>query len=231
MTRHNVDYKKIRTDIINGKKRCIYMKPKGKREYVKSGGEFVLLSAYIKTLQKKNKKKGGAGYIDKDGKYIDRETIPATVLKNFRNIKATSKSFMRGLMGKGLEELVPDSTKVNSRVRDGFRAYNENLFAYSKFIDTERRQEARVKAHKLGSKIRKTFLGNNDNSEEHAPQQFTVAQRSYATGRRAHVNRPEVRAELVFLDSSQGRPTIHSTYPPRRPTAPSRYPPDGIGFA
>jgi hypothetical protein len=59
MTRHNVDYKKIRTDIINGKKRCIYMKPKGKREYVKSGGEFVSLSAYIKTLQKKNKKKGG----------------------------------------------------------------------------------------------------------------------------------------------------------------------------
>jgi hypothetical protein len=56
---HKVDYKKIRTDIINGKKRCIYMKPKGKREYVKSGGEFVSLSAYIKTLQKKNKKKGG----------------------------------------------------------------------------------------------------------------------------------------------------------------------------
>jgi hypothetical protein len=54
-----MDYKKIRTDIINGKKRCIYMKPKGKREYVKSGGEFVSLSAYIKTLQKKNKKKGG----------------------------------------------------------------------------------------------------------------------------------------------------------------------------
>jgi hypothetical protein len=56
---NKVDYKKIRTDIINGKKRCIYMKPKGKREYVKSGGEFISLSAYIKTLQKKNKKKGG----------------------------------------------------------------------------------------------------------------------------------------------------------------------------
>jgi hypothetical protein len=64
---HKVDYKKIRTDIINGKKRCIYMKPKGKREYVKSGGEFVSLSAYIKTLQKKNKKKGGGdgeGYVE-----------------------------------------------------------------------------------------------------------------------------------------------------------------------
>ena len=59
---NKVDYKKIRTDIINGKKRCIYMKPKGKREYVKSGGEFVSLSAYIKTLQKKNKKKGGGPF-------------------------------------------------------------------------------------------------------------------------------------------------------------------------
>ena len=54
-----VNYKKIRTDIINGKKRCIYMKPKGKREYVKSKGEFVLLSVYIKKMQKKMKIKGG----------------------------------------------------------------------------------------------------------------------------------------------------------------------------
>jgi hypothetical protein len=53
------NYKKIRTDIINGKKRCIYMKPKGKREYVKSKGEFVLLSVYIKKMQKKMKIKGG----------------------------------------------------------------------------------------------------------------------------------------------------------------------------
>jgi len=53
------DYKKIRIDIINGKKRCIYIKPKGKREYVKSKGEFVLLSVYIKKMQKKIKIKGG----------------------------------------------------------------------------------------------------------------------------------------------------------------------------
>ena len=56
-----VNYKKIRTDIINGKKRCIYIKLKGKREYVKSKGEFVLLSVYIKKLQKKYKNKGGEG--------------------------------------------------------------------------------------------------------------------------------------------------------------------------
>ena len=54
-----VDYKKIRTDIINGKKKYIYMKPTGKREYVKSKGELVLLSVYIKTLQKKMKINGG----------------------------------------------------------------------------------------------------------------------------------------------------------------------------
>jgi hypothetical protein len=47
-----VNYKKIRTDIINGKKKCIYMKPKGTREYVKSKGEYVLLSVYAKRVAK-----------------------------------------------------------------------------------------------------------------------------------------------------------------------------------
>ena len=54
-----VNYKKIRTILVYGKKKCIYMKPKGKREYVKSKGEFVLLSVYIKKMQKKMKIKGG----------------------------------------------------------------------------------------------------------------------------------------------------------------------------
>ena len=61
MTNKIINYKKIRTDIINGKKRCIYIKLKGKREYVKSKGEFVLLSVYIKKMQKKYKNKGGEG--------------------------------------------------------------------------------------------------------------------------------------------------------------------------
>jgi hypothetical protein len=77
---NKVDYKKIRTDIINGKKRCIYMKPKGKREYVKSGGEFVSLSAYIKTLQKKNKKKGGG---DGDNEYYGPDNSPVTSPRNY----------------------------------------------------------------------------------------------------------------------------------------------------
>ena len=56
-----VNYKKIRTILVYGKKKCIYMKPKGKQEYVKSKGEFVLLSVYIKKMQKKYKNKGGEG--------------------------------------------------------------------------------------------------------------------------------------------------------------------------
>jgi hypothetical protein len=79
---NKVDYKKIRTDIINGKKRCIYMKPKGKREYVKSGGEFVSLSAYIKTLQKKNKKKGGG-----DGEDSTAEQLPEGWVMNMSKTK------------------------------------------------------------------------------------------------------------------------------------------------
>lgn len=63
-----MSYKKVRTDVINGKKRCIYMKPKGKREYVKSNGEFVLLSAYMKAIQKKYKNKGGMFFANCFGK-------------------------------------------------------------------------------------------------------------------------------------------------------------------
>jgi hypothetical protein len=225
MTRHNVDYKKIRTDIINGKKRCVYMKPKGKREYVKSGGEFVSLSAYIKTLQKKNKKKGGAGY-------IDRETIPAKVRKMLTNLKAKSTSLARGLMGKGHDEFVSDATKFSSRVsHDNPRLYisnydfhNQQLLENSNLKDAEHRQEVREKAHKLGSKIRSkirnTFLGNNGNSEGHASNGFGVAEvlRYDAAGRLVHVVRPpEVRADLVYLDTRQGRPTAPPTYPPEPP--------------
>ena len=52
-----VNYKKIRKDNVNGKERSIYMKPKGKREYVKSKGEYVLLSVYAKRVEKMAAKK------------------------------------------------------------------------------------------------------------------------------------------------------------------------------
>jgi len=52
-----MSYKKIKTIIVYGKKKCIYMKPKGTREYVKSKGDFVLLSVYIKRVAKIAEKK------------------------------------------------------------------------------------------------------------------------------------------------------------------------------
>jgi hypothetical protein len=225
-----MDYKKIRTDIINGKKRCIYMKPKGKREYVKSGGEFVSLSVYIKTLQKKMKIKGGAGYIDERGRHIDRDTFLAKVGRRLTDLKAKGTSLTRGLMGKGLDELVPAANNHSNRVPSDFRSYHQRLFADSKFIDTEHRQEARENAYEFGSNIRKAVLGNRG---ERAPQQFGVAEvlRYDAAGRRAPVVRSGVTAELVFSDSYQERPTANSTYPPGRPTAPSTYSDDDIGFA
>jgi hypothetical protein len=52
-----MSYKKIKTILVYGKKKCIYMKPKGTREYVKSKGDFVLLSVYIKRVAKIAEKK------------------------------------------------------------------------------------------------------------------------------------------------------------------------------
>jgi hypothetical protein len=45
-------YKKIKTILVYGKKKCIYMKQKGTREYVKSKGEYVLLPVYVKRVAK-----------------------------------------------------------------------------------------------------------------------------------------------------------------------------------
>ena len=47
-----MSYKKVKTVFIFDKPKCIYMKPKGTREYVKSKGEMILLSAYIKKAEK-----------------------------------------------------------------------------------------------------------------------------------------------------------------------------------
>jgi hypothetical protein len=47
-----MSYKKIKTILVYGKKKCIYMKPKGTRKYVKSKGEYVLLPVYLKRVAK-----------------------------------------------------------------------------------------------------------------------------------------------------------------------------------
>jgi hypothetical protein len=47
-----MSYKKIKTILVYGKKKCIFMKQKGTREYVKSKGEYVLLPVYVKRVAK-----------------------------------------------------------------------------------------------------------------------------------------------------------------------------------
>ena len=58
-------YKKVRTIFINDKKKVIYMKPKGTREYIKSKGEMVLLTSYLKKIQKVAAKKAMASKLAK----------------------------------------------------------------------------------------------------------------------------------------------------------------------
>jgi len=60
-----MSYKKVRTIFINDKKKVIYMKPKGTREYVKSNGEMVLLTSYIKRVEKVAAKKAMASKLAK----------------------------------------------------------------------------------------------------------------------------------------------------------------------
>ena len=127
-----VNYKKIRTDIINGKKRCIYMKPKGKREYVKRKGEFVLLSVYIKKMQKKMKIKGGYGYFNEYGRYMYKSSTP---LKNrVHNNLSNIKSYMKGLSGKTVKEYIPPSElykrlESSANRRQKLEDENEDIFA------------------------------------------------------------------------------------------------------
>jgi hypothetical protein len=59
-----VQYNKIKTVIINGRKKCIYMKPRGTREFVKYNKEFILLNRYIKLISKKLKKQKGGTQIN-----------------------------------------------------------------------------------------------------------------------------------------------------------------------
>ena len=63
-----MNYKKVRTVFINDKKKVIYAKPKGTREYVKSKGEMVLLSAYLKKVEKMAAKKALLSKVAKKSK-------------------------------------------------------------------------------------------------------------------------------------------------------------------
>lgn len=68
----NEKYKKSRNIIINERKRCLYIKPRGKKEYIKYKREYILLENYLKIIRK-NKQNGGNDnikYTLTDGAYI-----------------------------------------------------------------------------------------------------------------------------------------------------------------
>lgn len=69
-----MSYKKVRTVFINDKKKVIYMKPKGTREYVKSKGEMVLLTSYLKKVEKVAAKKAMASKLAKKSPKVKRST-------------------------------------------------------------------------------------------------------------------------------------------------------------
>ena len=47
-------YDKVKTRVIEGKKKCIYKKPKGNKEYVKGFGKMRSVESYIKLCKNLN---------------------------------------------------------------------------------------------------------------------------------------------------------------------------------
>ena len=83
-----VQYNKIKTVIINGRKKCIYMKPRGTREYVKYNKEFILLNRYIKLISKKLKKqKGGTRIEQATQQNTERDSSPNNDKDSFDLLK------------------------------------------------------------------------------------------------------------------------------------------------
>ena len=83
-----VQYNKIKTVIINGRNKCIYMKPRGTREYVKYNKEFILLNRYIKLISKNLKKqKGGTRIEQATQQNTERDSSPNNDKDSFDLLK------------------------------------------------------------------------------------------------------------------------------------------------
>ena len=91
-----MSYKKVKTVFIFDTPKCIYMKPNGTREYVKSKGEMVLLSAYIKKAEKIAAKKALASKMAKKSKASrwpnKRRSIYGGNDEDNNGLRATSKN-------------------------------------------------------------------------------------------------------------------------------------------
>lgn len=117
-----MSFKKVKTVYIFDKPKCIYMKPKGTREYVKSKGEMVLLSVYMKKAEKVAAKKALASKMAKKSKALRNPMRQMNLRRrsslyggffnedndeneyNNENEYEDEKELMSG--GKGFEELV-----------------------------------------------------------------------------------------------------------------------------
>lgn len=83
-----VQYNKIKTVIINGRNKCIFMKPRGTREYVKYNKEFILLNRYIKLISKNLKKqKGGTRIEQATQQNTERDSSPNNDKDSFDLLK------------------------------------------------------------------------------------------------------------------------------------------------
>ena len=113
-----MSYKKVKTVFVFGKPKCIYMKPRGTLEYVKSNGEMLLLSAYIKKAEKKEAMKALASKMAKKSKakmglkkkpiyggfFNEEEAKEAKEVEEAEAVMEESDAPMSG--GQGFEELV-----------------------------------------------------------------------------------------------------------------------------
>jgi hypothetical protein len=113
-----MSYKKVKTVFVFGKPKCIYMKPRGTLEYVKSNGEMLLLSAYIKKAKKKEAMKALASKMAKKSKakmglkkkpiyggfFNEEEAKEAKEAEEIEYVMEESDAPMSG--GQGFEDLV-----------------------------------------------------------------------------------------------------------------------------
>ena len=188
------NYKKIRTDIINGKKRCIYMKSKGKREYVKSKGEFVLLSVYINATQKKNKKRvvrGGVGLkisvgrIDPEYVYDPRVTKGQKVKNSIINSFRGSRAFISGVLNKeapyepnnieGYEE--PFKPTKEDRHKKWYHQYLKNRDTY---LQNNLSKKKAKESYRRGVEVRNSIINALNHKDKQALPSNVSAELGYA---------------------------------------------------
>jgi len=176
------NYKKIRTILVYGKKKCIYMKPKGTREYVKSKGEFVLLSVYIKKMQKKNKKRvvrGGVGLkirvgrIDPEYMHDPRVTMGQKLNNSIINSFRGSRAFISGVLNKEApyepniikrweKPLIPDVEDLNQKW------YQNYLLDRGQYLQNNKSKRKAKESYRRGVEVRNSIKNALNHKDKQA---------------------------------------------------------------